>query len=126
MKHPIVPTGYQAVMPYLIIKDAAGFIDYAKEVFGATEKSRQMRDENIIVHAQILIGESVIMVSDAIDPCTINNAGIFVYVENADKAYHKAIELGSESLMEPADMPYGRSSGVKDPYGNTWWPTHEI
>lgn len=113
-------------MPYLILKDAQGFIDFAQATFAATEQSKQMRDETTIQHAQILIGDSVIMLAEAVAPWPVNNAGIFVYVENADAAYQKALELGSTSIMEPTDMPYGRSCGIKDPFGNTWWPTHEI
>ena len=121
-----LPEGYQAVMPYLILKDAADFIEFAKSVLDAKEKFREMRDENTIAHAQLFVGESTIMVAEATEQWQQNTAGMFAFVENADKAYKKAIELGSESVMEPADMPYGRSSGIKDPFGNTWWLTHPL
>ena len=118
-----IPQHYQAVMPYLILEHAAGFIDFTKDVFGATEQNRTMRDENTIMHAEINIHGSTIMLADSTDTYPPQHAGMFVYVENCDQAYQKALEKGAESIMPPADQSYGRSAGVKDPFGNTWWIT---
>ena len=65
MKTVNIPTGYQQVMPYLIVENAAAFIDFTQTVFGATLKEKHMRDEHTIMHAEISIGESVIMLADA-------------------------------------------------------------
>ncbi|MBK9448629.1 MAG: hypothetical protein IPN95_04310 [Bacteroidetes bacterium] len=86
-----VPEGYQAVMPYLILHNAKDFMDWAMSVLDATEKMRSLRDDNsTIAHAELFIGESTIMVAEASEQWTVNNAGMFVYVANADEAYSRA------------------------------------
>lgn len=121
-----IPENYQRIMPYLIIKDGAKFITFTQNVFGATEQYKQMRDENTIMHAEINIKGSTIMFADCTDTYQQQNAGMFIYVDNCDETYKKAIDNGAESVMEPADQPYGRSAGVKDPFGNTWWVTNPL
>jgi PhnB protein len=118
-----IPEGYQQVMPYLIVKGAARFLHFMKIVFGAEEKMKVMRDENIIMHAELRIGDSVIMFADATSQFEPRPAGIFVYVEDADQTFNKAIAEGATSVMPMSDREYGRSGGVIDPFGNVWWPT---
>ncbi len=118
-----IPAGYQQVMPYLIVSDAAKFIDFTKKVFGAEEKLRIMRDEKLIKHAEIKIGESVIMFADATDQFQPRTAALFVYVEDADRTCNKALVEGATSVMPLSDQEYGRSGGIADPFGNLWWPT---
>lgn len=118
-----IPEGYQTVMPYLIVRNASGFFQFTQKVFGATEKYKEMRDEKHIRHAEVKIGDSVIMFADSTEEYQPNTAGMFVYVDNADETYQKALQEGAVSIMEPADQSYGRSCGVEDPYGNTWWIT---
>jgi uncharacterized glyoxalase superfamily protein PhnB len=118
-----IPDGYNQVMPYLIVPDAARFMDFLAAVFSATEKMRVMRDERFIMHAEARIGESVIMFADATDKFAPRPAGMFVYVEDADRAYNRAIEAGATAITPMADQEYGRSGGFADPFGNTWWPT---
>jgi uncharacterized glyoxalase superfamily protein PhnB len=118
-----IPEGYQQVMPYLIVKGAAEFLDFMKNVFGAEEKMKVMRDEKTIMHAEIRIGESIIMFADATSQFEPRPAGMFVYVEDADQTYDKAIAAGATSLRPVCDQEYGRSGGVTDPFGNVWWPT---
>src|SRR3954447_6658468 len=118
-----IPEGYQQVMPYLIIKDAGAFLEFMKKVFGATEKMTVMRDQANIMHAELQIGESVIMFADSTEDFTPRPAGLFVYVQNADATYNKAISEGARSVMEMSDQSYGRSGGVADEFGNTWWIT---
>ena len=118
-----IPAGYQTVMPYIIIKDAAKFIEFTQKVFKAEEKNRHMRDEKIIMHGEVMIGGSTIMFADATEQFTERTTGLFVYVDDADKTYQMSLDEGATSLMSPADQPYGRSCGVTDPFGNTWWIT---
>ncbi len=118
-----IPENYQTVMPYLIIKNAAAFIDFTKAVFNATELHKTMRDENVIRHGEIKIGESTIMFADSTEQFPVSTAGLFVYVENADEVFKKAIDAKATSIMPVADQSYGRSGGIKDPFGNTWWIT---
>ena len=117
------PSDYQQVMPYLIVQNAAGFISFMQKVFGATEKVRHMRDEQTIRHGEVLAGDSVIMFSDTAPGFDVCNAAMFIYVADADAAYEKAIAEGAKSIMPVSDQSYGRSGGVIDPFGNTWWIT---
>lgn len=118
-----LPHGYQQVMPYLIVPRAAAFMAFMQTVFGATERMKMMRDEKLIMHAELQVGDSVIMLADATDQYSQQNAGLFIYVDNCDATYKAALDNGAEPIMEPVNQDYGRSSGVKDPFGNTWWVT---
>ena len=117
------PAGYNTVMPYLIIPRAAAFIEFAKEVFLATEISRHMRDESTVMHAEVRIEGSVIMLADATEQYPACPAGMFVYVPDADAAFARAVARGAREIMPMSDQPYGRTCGVEDPHGNTWWIT---
>lgn len=118
-----LPDTHQAVMPYLIIQDAGKFIEFLKTVFEAKETSMHRRDESTIQHAEVMIGNSTLMIADRLPEWAPSPAGLFVYVDNADERYKKAIENGAVSLMGLSDQPYGRTCGVTDPFGNVWWIT---
>lgn len=117
-----IPNGHQAVMPYLMIEDAAGFIEFISNVFDAEMTHQDVRGD-IIGHCEANIGGSTIMFSQSRDEWKPATANMFVYVDNADETYSKAVENGSETIMPPADQEYGRSCGVTDPFGNVWWIT---
>lgn len=124
MKTVTIPEGYQQVMPYLIVSNAAAFIGFMQQVFDAQEKYKVFRDESeVIMHAELSIGASVIMLADATDQFAQRNAGIFVYVDDCDAVYAKALDQNATTVMPPADQSYGRSAGILDPFGNTWWIT---
>jgi PhnB protein len=118
-----IPTGYQRIMPYLIVKGAAEFFTFMQTVFGATEKMKVIRDEQTYMHAELQVGESTIMFTDATAEFPVQNAGLFIYVANCDTTYQTALDNGATSIMEPAKQDYGRSAGIKDAFGNTWWIT---
>lgn len=118
-----IPANYQTVMPYLIIKEAAKFLAFAEKIFGAIQTYKVMRDENTIMHAEIMIGECTLMFADATDIYKERPGGFFIYVTDADDTYKKAIDAGASVVTELSDQPYGRSGGVADPFGNTWWIT---
>lgn len=117
-----IPNGHQAVMPYLMVEDAAGFIDFIKNVFGAEMTHQDVRGD-IIGHCEANIGGSTIMFSQSRDEWKPATANMFVYVENADESYARAVDNGAATVMSPADQDYGRSCGVTDPFGNVWWIT---
>jgi len=123
MKTLNIPEGYQPVMPYLIVENAPGFMEFTQKVFGAEEKFKAMRDEKLIQHAEVSIGGSVIMFADATEQYKPQPASLFVYVDDCDAVYKNAIANGATSVTEPGDQSYGRSAGVKDAFGNTWWIT---
>ncbi len=120
-----IPPNNQAVMPYLILKDVKRFLDFAAQVFGAELLTTHYRDEEkaVIAHAEIDIHGSTIMCAEAVADWEPQPAGLFVYVEDADDAFETAVELGATVLMELSDQEYGRTCGIKDPAGNTWWIT---
>ena len=126
MEKITIPEGYQQVMPYLIVKNAAGFIKFMQDVFGAVETIRHMRDAHTIMHAEIKVGACVVMVADATDGYAARAGGFFIYVAGVDTVYAKAIAAGAAALSPVSDQPYGRSGGVTDPYGNTWWITTAV
>jgi PhnB protein len=122
-KNSKIPPNYQTVMPYLIIKGAEQFIDFLKNVFEATETYRVMRDEHTIMHAEAMIGQSTLMLAESTDKYEPRTAGLFVYVDDADIRFKKAIDAGASVINAVSDQPYGRSGGVTDPFGNSWWIT---
>ncbi|MCB0493732.1 MAG: VOC family protein [Cyclobacteriaceae bacterium] len=119
-----LPEGHQTIMPYLILKEAAKFSDFAKEVFHAKVKLNKLRDDKkTIMHSELTMGNSTIMFADSNQDWAPQNANLFVYVPNANETYHKALDHGATSKMELTDQDYGRTCGVMDPFGNTWWIT---
>lgn len=118
-----IPEGYHRITPYLIIKNAHAFMQFMHTVFAATEILKVMRDEALIMHAELQIGDSVIMLADATEQYQVQNAGIFIYVQDCDSTYQVALDNGAISIFPPANQEYGRSAGVKDTFGNSWWLT---
>lgn len=118
-----IPSTHNQVMPYLIVRNAAGFSAFLQEVFGGKESHRGMRDTQTIMHAEVTIGNSTIMFADATQQFEERTAGLFIYVPDADASYQKALAAGATTIMEPADQSYGRSCGITDPFGVTWWIT---
>ena len=118
-----IPEGHQAVMPYLMMEDPAGFIEFTKNVFDAELTHHSKRDDGSAQHCEINIGGSTIMFSNSRDEWKPATANMFVYVDSADTRYEKALKAGSLKIMEPADQDYGRSCGITDPFGNVWWIT---
>lgn len=125
-----VPEGYHTVQPYLMQKDCAGAIDFYKRAFGANERMRMPGPEGKIGHAEIQIGDSVIMMADEapqMDAYAVEHFGgspisLLVYAPDCDTAYAQALAAGATGIREPADQPYGeRMAGVRDPFGYKWW-----
>ena len=121
MVNPI-PDGYHTVTPYLLVRDAAGLIDFLKEAFDAEEHERMERPEGRVMHAEVRIGDSLVMMGEVgPDDATIP-AMLHLYVEDADEAYRCALAAGATSVRAPIDEFYGdRAGGVRDAFGNQWW-----
>jgi PhnB protein len=115
------PDGYHSVTPYLIVPGASDFIEFTKQAFGAEEKER-FGPPGKIMHAEVRIGDSIIMLSDGSPDFEPTRSSIHLYVDDVDSMYERALRAGGESLREPADQFYGdRSAGIKDRFGNQWW-----
>lgn len=117
-----IPQGFRSVTPYLLIRDVAGVISFLKYTFGAVEMERIPGPDGKIMHAEVKIGDSMIMLGEASGTFEPMPSSIYVYVQNTDAAYNRGLEAGGTSVMEPADQFYGdRNCGVKDGSGNIWW-----
>ena len=117
-----VPEGYHTATPYLIVPGVAKVIDFLKETFDAKETERMSRPDGAIMHAEVRIGDSPIMLGEPVGQFGPMPATVYVYVPDTDACYQRALKAGGISLMEPADQFYGdRKAGVRDPSGNVWW-----
>jgi PhnB protein len=117
-----VPDGYHTVTPYLIVEDAPAVLSFAERAFDAQVLHRSLSDDGRIVHAELQVGDSRIMLGEANEEWPAMRAMLHLYIEDVDTVYHRAVEAGGRPLREPQDMFYGdRSGGVEDPSGNQWW-----
>ena len=124
-----IPDKYHSITPYLIIKGAAAAIDFYKQAFGAVELFIMPQPDGRIGHAELKIGDSVIMLADEypemqiVGPKTLGNSsvGILLYVDDADAVFGKALSLGASVNKPLTDQFYGDRSGtVVDPFGHKW------
>lgn len=122
-----IPAGYHSVTPYLIVQGVAKLIDFLKLAFEAKETERHAKPDGTIMHAEVRIGDSIVMMGEPMGEFNPMPASIYLYVDNTDAVYKRALNAGGTSMMEPADQFYGdRNAGVKDPSGNIWWiATHQ-
>jgi len=117
-----IPDGYNNVIPYLICKGTDIVIEFCKKVFGATVDEIHKNDNGTIMHATIHIRDSAVMLSEGSGNFPPMPCMLYIYVDDVDAVYKKALDTGGVSLREPTNEFYGdRSAGVKDPSGNQWW-----
>ncbi len=116
------PEGYSTVSPYLVVRDANATIEFLKQVFQAAELRRFPDESGRLMHAEVKIGDSVVMLADGTAGWPPIPAHVHIYVSDVDATYRRAIEAGGESVQEPVkkDDP-DRRGGVKDAGGTTWW-----
>ncbi len=116
-----IPEGHHTVSPYIVVTGVGKLIDFAKQVFGATEVFVSKRPDGSVQHAEIRIGDSIVMMGEGADQKNFP-AMLHLYMDDVDAVYARAIQAGAKSLREPADQPYGdRAGGVEDAFGNQWW-----
>ncbi len=125
-----IPEGYHSIQPYLILDGAARAIEFYQKAFGAAERLSMKQPDGRIGHAEIEIGDSVIMMADenpqvqAFAPGHYGGSSVslLIYTENCDAMYQRAIAAGAKSVREPEDQFYGdRMAGVEDPFGYKWY-----
>ena len=116
------PEAYSSVSPYLVVSDARKVIAFAKTVFGATELRRYDMPDGSIMHAELRIDDSVIMLGDGGPKYPPFASLIHVYVDDVDAVYRRAIEAGATSVEAPRtrEGDPDRRGSVKDPCANTW------
>lgn len=113
---------YRTVTPYLIVPDGDAELNFLKEAFGATESICHRSADNVLRHAEIQIGDSLVMLAQASEQWAALPAALYLWVEDVDGVYAKALAAGAASLSAPEDKAHGhRDAGVSDPNGITWW-----
>ena len=124
-----IPEGYRSITPYLVMKGANAAIDYYKQVFGAKERMRMDAPGGTIGHAELEIGDSVVMLADEFPeqgfqgPRSLGGSpvSILLYVQNVDDVFKRAVAAGARELKPVADQFYGDRMGtLEDPFGHVW------
>ena len=124
-----IPEGYHTATPYLALDDASTAIEYYKSAFGATERVRMEAPDGKIGHAELEIGDSLVMLSDSFPQASTTpprelggtSASVFLYVEDVDAFVKQAVDAGATVTMEVADQFWGDRFGtVTDPFGHVW------
>lgn len=116
------PAGYHAVTPWIISGDTPRLIEFTQEAFGAAELGRVPDPAGGIAHAEVRIGDSVVMMFDARDGWPDTPAFLRLYVPDCDAAYRRALGAGATSVTAPTSLYFGDRVGrVRDPLGNIWW-----
>jgi len=124
-----IPDGYHTVTPFMTIRDAARAIEFYKQAFGATERGVSKGPDGKVMHAELLIGDSIIMMGDefpnfgCLSPQALGGSasGLHIYVEDVDAAFDRAVKAGAKVEMPVADMFWGDRYGkLVDPFGHKW------
>lgn len=123
------PEGYNCVSPYLVVRDAKATLEFVRAVFGAVPLRMMPRDDGSLMHAEVRVGDSVVMFADAVEGWPAVPAYVHVYVADVDATYQRGLDAGGKSVMEPTrkggDDPDKRG-GIMDPGGTTWWLATQV
>jgi len=122
-----VPERYHSVTPYLVVEGVPKLLEFLQKTFNSTELERVPRPDGTISHAEVRIGDSVVMMGEANAQSKPMPTMLYVYVEDVDAVYKRALQAGAKPVRELKDEFYGdRAGGVADPVGNQWWiATHK-
>jgi PhnB protein len=124
-----IPEGYNTLTPYLAVDDAVQAMEYYKKAFGAKERMRMPAPDGKIAHAELEIGDSLVMLSDPFPQASTRppkelggtSASVFMYVEDVDATVKQAVDAGATVTMEVADQFWGdRFGSIQDPFGHSW------
>jgi len=122
-----IPQGYTAVTPWIISADTGRLLDFIAEAFGGTELARMKTAEGIVEHAEIRIGDAVVMAFDAPAGTPPQPAFIRLFLPDARIAFARAIQAGATEVTKPTLLAFGdRVARVRDPFGNIWWLQQHI
>jgi PhnB protein len=127
MSTPHKPEGYSTVSPYLIVDGASGTIEFLKAAFGATELRRFPGAAGKVMHAEVRIDDTVLMIADGNDGWPPVPSHVHIYVQDVDATYRRALEAGGVSVQEPVKKQDENKRGaVKDAGGTTWWMATKV
>ncbi|HKQ60477.1 MAG TPA: VOC family protein [Candidatus Polarisedimenticolaceae bacterium] len=122
------PAGYSSVSPYLVVEGAQRVLDFLEQAFDAKQLRRHDKPDGSILHAEVKIDDSVIMIGDAGPVWPAFPSWMHVYVDDVDATYRRALEAGGTSIQQPERRQGDpdRRGGVRDPGGNTWWIATQV
>ena len=129
MSVPAIPKGYHTITPFMTVRDAARAIEFYKQAFGAKERGVMKEPEGKVMHAELVIGDSIIMLADefpefgSLSPQSIGGSGtgLHIYIEDVDSAFDRAVKAGATVEMPVDDMFWGDRYGkLRDPFGHKW------
>ena len=124
-----IPKGYHTITPYMTVRDAVRAIEFYKQAFGAKEKGVMKGPDGKVMHAELVIGDSIIMLADefpefgSLSPQSTGGSGtgLHIYIEDVDSAFDRAVKAGATVEMPVADMFWGDRYGkLRDPFGHKW------
>jgi len=119
--HPI-PAGYHSITPYLKHPNCGRLVDFLKKAFAATERGKLLRPDGTVLHAELMVVDSLVMVHEAPSGWEVKHSSLYLYVQNVDATYERAVAAGAISVNPPTTMYYGdRVARVTDVAGNDWW-----
>jgi PhnB protein len=119
---PPVPEGYGTVTPWVISLDTASLLDFVARAFDATELARLPNEDGTIGHAEVRIGDSIVMMFDGRPEWGATPAFLRLYVEDAAGTFRQALDAGATAVTEVTELFWGDRIGrVRDPLGNVWW-----
>lgn len=117
-----IPKDYGSVTPFIIVKGVAKFLQFLTEAFDAQVRTQVPNEDGTIGHAEVLIGDSVVMMFDAKADWPSTPAFMMLYVEDCDLVHKNALKAGAEEITPLSTNAWGdRGSRVRDPFGNIWW-----
>lgn len=117
-----VPEGYHTITPYLVVDNAQALIEFIKNAFDAKVSFVTKRDDDKIMHAEVSIGDSFLMLADTMEGMAAQTAMLYLYLEDVDSVFQRAVKVNATTVREPRTEFYGdRAGAVKDEWGNTWW-----
>jgi uncharacterized glyoxalase superfamily protein PhnB len=123
-----IPDRYHSITPYLFVEGVAELVSFLARAFDAEEFYRLDRPDGSVMHAEVRIGDSIVMMGEPMDELGPMPGMLYLYVNDCDAVYRKALEAGGTSVMDPTDMYHAgeRYGGVQDPAGNIWWVATHI
>lgn len=122
MKALKLPEGHGTMVPYFLVPDADAFIDFLKAAFQAKDKEMHRDDDGHVRHAELTIGAAPLMLGQSNEQWKAQGSMNYLYVADTDATHRTCLAAGCTELYAPTDHDYGvRGSGVRDPWGNTWW-----
>ncbi len=117
-----LPDGYTSLTSYYLVKNVQQYLHFLELAFNAETTESIPREDGTIMHAEVRIGNSLLMIGEAREEGRATKSMQYMYVPDVDASYKHVLKAGAESIQEPEDQFYGhRTCALRDPYGNEWW-----